>query len=152
MTGCVEWAGSIDNKGYGRQWFQGRNQLAHRVAWMQVNGPVPRGLHVLHHCDNPPCINVEHLFLGTHQDNMDDMYAKGRKAILAGDDHWSHREPARITRGSAHGMSRLTEADIPVIRARRAQGETLQAIAATYGIAFQNIWAVVKGKTWRHIP
>ena len=78
-SGCHEWTYTTDDKGYGRIWVDGRMAPTHRVAWTLANGPIPTGLCVLHHCDNPPCCNAEKcLFLGTQADNMADMAAKGR--------------------------------------------------------------------------
>jgi hypothetical protein len=76
---CLEWQMYRDKDGYGRKRFQGTMQPVHRVVWVLVKGPIPFGMDVLHSCDNPPCINVNHLFLGTDQDNVDDMISKGRK-------------------------------------------------------------------------
>lgn len=78
--GCIEWLGSRDENGYGRVHCGGTPRLAHRVAWELENGPIPSGLCVLHGCDNPPCINPSHMFLGTQADNMRDMVKKGRQA------------------------------------------------------------------------
>ena len=78
VNGCVEWTGHVDRKGYGRVSIEGRQVFAHRVAWELAHGPIPDGLCVLHHCDNPPCCNPAHLFLGTIRDNNLDMSAKGR--------------------------------------------------------------------------
>jgi hypothetical protein len=69
---CWQWTGSGDGKGYGKINIDGRMVHAHRVAWQLANGPIPDGLHVLHTCDNRGCVNVRHLWLGTHQDNMRD--------------------------------------------------------------------------------
>lgn len=85
-NGCHEWGGATSPKGYGRVGANGRNTLAHRIAWELANGPIPDGLHVLHHCDNPPCCQTKptegypdgHLFLGTNADNSADRDAKGR--------------------------------------------------------------------------
>lgn len=77
---CWTWQGSRDRKGYGRVSVNQRPVLAHRFSWTLSHGPIPDGLCVLHKCDNPPCVNPEHLFLGTIADNNRDMVAKGRHA------------------------------------------------------------------------
>lgn len=80
-SGCIEWTGPLDDHGYGRISEGGRGGRilkAHRVGWELLNGPVPDGLYVLHHCDNPPCCNPAHLFLGDQVANVQDMIAKGR--------------------------------------------------------------------------
>lgn len=76
--GCWEWQGSRMGGAYGRVHVQRRGRYAHRVAWELTNGPIPDGLVVCHHCDNPPCVRPDHLFLGTVQDNTDDKMRKGR--------------------------------------------------------------------------
>lgn len=77
-TPCIEWTGSRAYNGYGFRRIDGKLHRVHRLAWQQARGPIPPGLYVLHRCDNPPCYNIEHLFLGTHSENMADMHAKGR--------------------------------------------------------------------------
>lgn len=78
-TPCIEWTGYRDRQGYGRRSIRRRLFLVHRLAWEEANGPIPDDLCVLHACDNPPCMNPEHLFLGTRADNNADMDAKGRR-------------------------------------------------------------------------
>jgi len=77
--GCMEWTGYTDRDGYGRIRFDGKVIGTHSLAWILANGPIPKGMCVLHHCDNPPCVNVEKcLFLGTQLENIADREAKGR--------------------------------------------------------------------------
>lgn len=87
---CWEWAGARKgSQGYGEFGVNRMPATAHRVAWELTHGPIPDGLFVLHRCDNPPCCNPAHLFLGTHQDNMADRDAKGR--VAHGDAHYTRR-------------------------------------------------------------
>ncbi len=137
-SGCVIWIGATGMGGYGRINVNGKLVSAHRFAWEQSNGPIPEGegYHgtcVLHTCDNPSCVNPEHLFLGTNQDNQDDMIAKSRDVNLKGEDH---------------SLSKLTEADVIAIRAdTRLQKE----IAADYGVGQTQIGRIKRRKSWKHI-
>jgi len=89
-SGCIEWTGVVDRRGYGRiKASPGKQVKTHRLAWTLANGPIPEGMFVCHHCDNPPCAQTDptegypdgHLFLGTDADNHADMLAKGRWAM-----------------------------------------------------------------------
>jgi hypothetical protein len=77
---CIECRGGTNRDGYSPLSYRGKKYLAHRFVWQAINGPIPSGLNVCHACDNPRCINIEHLFLGTQADNLRDMRQKGRHA------------------------------------------------------------------------
>ena len=101
---CWEWSGSRFRTGYGRLKIDGKTTSAHRLSWMLHNGPIPDGTCVCHRCDNPPCVNPEHLFLGTKADNNLDRDAKGRTA--RGDRNGARLHPETRARGDRNG-SRL---------------------------------------------
>ena len=155
-TECVETDWSRDGKGYGIKYHMGRNLRAHRWAWELANGPIPVGMFVCHHCDNPPCVNVAHLFLGTPADNMHDRDAKGRAATGERNGSTRRRGVPRHGRsapqpGSANGRAKLAEADIYAIRNRHAAGELNCAIAADYGMSRSTIGRIVNGRYWSHV-
>lgn len=119
------------SNGYGMIKSNGVHQRAHRVAWEIENGPIPDGLLVCHRCDNRPCCNTNHLFLGTHQDNFDDMVAKGRGHI-----------------GEKNGRARLTAASVRHIRTRLGLGFSQSGLAREYGVAPGTIHAIASGRNW----
>ncbi len=125
-----------------------RASLAHRVAWQLYVGPIPPGAEVMHKCDNPACVRFPVrgrgcLRLGTHADNMADMYAKGRSGPV--------RHPERMPRGEAHGMAVLTSRKVRRIRARLANGESVRALARAYAVDRGTITGIRDGRTWRHV-
>lgn len=139
-AGCFEWRGDTLN-GYGQMRYLGKRQRTHRLSWIAHHGGIPPGLCVLHRCDNPLCINPEHLFLGTRLDNNADKTLKGRQA-----------------RGVGHGkagedshFSKLTALDVQAIRNTYARGELTQSqLAQQYGISQSQISNIVANKHWRH--
>jgi hypothetical protein len=147
---CWTWIAGHTQAGYGM--FHPRHGVsiyAHRYSWALVNGPVPDGLLVLHRCDTPPCVNPDHLFLGTDADNHRDKAAKGRAP--AGTNTWHARMPERIARGEGHGNSRLTAADVLDIRARLVAGERVGEIARLYAISHSTISMIGSRKHWSHL-
>jgi hypothetical protein len=137
---CWEWIGHRNKNGYGTIRPGGRGNAsvtATHVSYELANGPIPNGLWVLHRCDNPACVNPNHLFLGTHQDNVDDMIAKGRK---------------RAAHGEAQHNSKLTTEQVIAIRQRYAAGNiTMYQLAAEYGIGAGPICNIIHRKTWKHV-
>lgn len=138
--GCIEWTGG-GVKGYGMlSAGHRRRKLTHILAWERAYGPVPAGLCVLHRCDNPPCCNPEHLFLGTRADNIADMKAKGRAR-------------GKLQQGTRNSMAKLDDAAVAAIRTAYATGgETQDALAARYGVSRRLIGMVVRGRVWAHVP
>jgi hypothetical protein len=136
--GCWKWNGEIDKDGYGRMKLphsKGK-RLAHRASWQVHNGEIPKGLCVLHKCDNPPCVNPDHLFLGTNRDNSDDMVRKNRQA-----------------RGSKSGRAILTESDVLKIRKMyKSNGHNIVAISKAFPqVKRVSIHDVVYRYAWKHI-
>lgn len=137
--GCWEWTRSLRSNGYGQlRWKERANISAHRLSYILSKGPIPDGMLVCHTCDNRKCINPDHLFLGTYQDNHDDMILKGRKRWVA-------------RRGSMQGNSKLNEADVALIKRKLSEGEKGRHIAAKFGVSPSTISLIKLGKFWRHV-
>lgn len=100
--GCMPWVGALNQFGYGNINAGRQTMKAHRVAWLLAKGDIPEGFHVLHQCDNPSCVNVDHLFVGTHSQNMQDMLQKGRGNKASGDRHGMKRAGWKVA-GSRNG-------------------------------------------------
>lgn len=130
---CRVWLGGKNEHGYGRIKRAGRQTRAHRVAYELAHGPIPEGLGVLHRCDNPPCCNPDHLYVGDQRANVQDAIERGRAS------------PPPLLRGEDHPNSKIPDAELPVILARLAAGETQTAIARDYGVSQGAIWKVKAG-------
>ena len=138
---CWNWTASMDKWGYGYIYLAKRKVLkAPRASWMIANGEITGGLHVLHFCDNPSCVNPDHLFLGTNLQNMQDKMRKGR---------WRGGDPLLIS-GERHGRSKLKQEDVVFIRDAHAAGDwTYKALAKKFNVSFQQIGSIVTRKAWR---
>jgi len=136
-SGCWEWTGRLDKDGYGKIRFEGQDVSVSRVMWIVCNGPIPKGKQVCHTCDNPPCFNPEHLFLGTCLDNALDSVRKGRKV--------------GVNAGESNGQSKLTEAQVLWIRGEYAKGTPQKQIADKTSMSKVAIHQIVKVKTWKHL-
>jgi HNH endonuclease len=131
-TGCLLWTGSTNTSGYGIIRAEGEN-VAHRAAYRKYVGPIPEGAHVLHTCDRPACVWPEHLFLGSHEDNMLDMKLKGR---------------SRGAVGSINAAAKITESQaINIMCDPRPQG----VIAGEYGLTRHMIDKIQNGSAWKHV-
>lgn len=135
--GCWEWTGPTYPNGYGRISFCSYPETVHRVSWIVHVGAISEGQCVLHSCDNRPCFNPKHLFLGTHQDNHDDKIAKGRM-------RHGHRC------GEANSGAKLTWQNVEEIRRRCDAGETTYKLAEELGVSQALVWNVWHGKAWRY--
>ena len=133
--GCWIWFGPRWNNGYGTCRVGGKKRKAHRVAYLLHYGVLPSNKIVCHDCDVPMCVNPEHLFLGTDQDNATDSMLKGRKPS-----------------GEGHALSKLTDETVLEIR-RRFENGTLKfrEMARSLGVKHQTVLAVAHGKTWKHV-
>jgi hypothetical protein len=132
---CWVYTGAKHKFGYGMINTSGTKAsditTAHAYAWEIENGPIPDGLFVCHHCDHPPCCRKEHLFLGTHQDNMNDMMEKKRKPM-----------------GEDHGMAKLTDQQVVAIF---RDTDSDRVVALKYGVSRCAIQKIRRGLTWKHV-
>ena len=136
---CWEWTGTLQTSGYGCFGFRGKNQGAHRVAMMLSGVELNAGECVCHRCDNPLCVRVEHLFVGSHADNHRDKMSKGR--------HGYGTAP-----GEAHGAHKLTNADVMEVRRLRKSGVRLMRIAEQFGVSHVAVSMIARRVTWKHLP
>lgn len=136
---CWIWQGSCGDLGYGHLVFNYFQYQVHRLMWVNTYGPVPDGLNVLHHCDVRNCLNPDHLWLGTQQDNVDDMWAKGR----------GQAPPYCI--GSQTSQHLLTESDVIKILQRVDQGISPGLVASEFRVKVDTIRAIFQGRNWCHV-
>lgn len=132
---CWEWRAARRPGGYGAFQVRGRTVKAHRIAYDMLKGPVPASMDVCHTCDNPPCCNPEHLFLGTHADNMADCKSKGR---------------TQKGRGETHSRVKLTENDVRQIRLLYGRVR-VKDLASKFNVKASTICNIQSRRLWAHI-
>lgn len=133
--GCWEWYGPMYVNGYGNITFQNKRILAHRVSYLLHKGAVEDHLLICHTCDNRVCTNPEHLFKGTHKDNLSDMAQKGRSS-----------------RGQKNGRSKLSDADVKIIKKMIKSKKFLHRdIANKFSVCRPLISLIANNKNWKHI-
>ncbi len=137
-NGCWEWQMSVNSRGYGRFRVGRFVERAHRVSYRIHKGPIPKGMLVCHSCDNPGCVNPEHLWLGTPQGNMDDMIGKGRQ-------RWVGQG------GASNPRAVLSEKQAKEVIELIAAGLDNKTIAARYGVSHGSISNIRRGKTWQKL-
>jgi len=135
---CHLWIASTNKFGYGKL-NNGNNSwtLAHRFAWEQKHGSIPDGMYVLHHCDNPSCVNVDHLYLGTHKDNAEDRETRVR---------------GNHAKGTRHGKNKLLPSQVYEIRDAYDTGKySFRQLGKIYGIDGKSIADIVDHKNWSYL-
>ncbi len=133
-SGCWEWQGGGTPLGYGHIIIGSKRMITHRFSYEHYLKPIPEGLHLLHHCDNPPCCNPLHLYPGTDADNARDKVSR-------------ERQP----RGEAHYNAKLTDEKVREIRRAYANGQTAMELGRVYSVDANTVWAVVHRHTWEHV-
>ena len=132
-TGCIEWTGALMHQGYGHVHWRGKVLRTHRASYAAKNGGIPSGVVVCHKCDNPKCINPEHLFLGTPAENSADMARKKRSTV-----------------GERNPRAKLTLAQIQAIRIWAKTGMIHKKIAEKFGVKREAIGLIVRGERWKY--
>jgi len=134
LDDCWEWQETgRDGYGYGKILFRGKTDRASRVVWISVNGEIPKDLFILHRCDNRPCCNPNHLFLGTNMDNVIDMMQKGRNP-----------------QGDTHYKKKLLKEEVIEVR-ELAKQMKYKEISAIYGIGIKQVCAIVTHRAWVNV-
>lgn len=177
-AGCWIWIAGRSTTGYGKFNLSGRAVGSHIVSRMIFSGAIPKGMNVCHKCDNPLCVNPDHLFTGTQQDNLNDMVSKGRassgeahgKIMLlsaargdshgsvtkpnsraTGNRHGSKTHPEKVVSGESQHLAKLNDEIVREIRFRSSLGESGLTLAKAFGVSRSNISIIVNRKAWKHV-
>lgn len=133
-SGCWLWTDCLNQHGYGIIRVDKRNKIASRLSYELIHGPIQSNMLVCHKCDNPACVNPDHLFIGTHKDNTTDMVIKGRVHL-----------------GERNHRSKLTNKDVLYIRSASSKGETTVTLGKQFNVTRHLIGDIVRRKIWRHL-
>jgi hypothetical protein len=165
---CYVWTAHRQSDGYGTFKVDGNTVLAHRWIWQRTHGVLPRKIETCHHCDNPACVRLDHLFTGTHADNVRDSVSKGRhvaregllngahthperRARSCGDKNGSRVHRERMRRGSLSPASKLNESVVSEILDLKETGVVQRLVAARYGVSTATIGLIWQRKIWKHV-
>jgi hypothetical protein len=132
-TGCWEWKLRRDKDGYASINLGGNRERCSRISYQIYKGQIPNKMLVCHTCDNPPCVNPDHLFIGTHKDNMDDMVSKGKNK-----------------KGTNNGRHKLNNNMIKEIK-KLYPIKSMPTLAKMYNVSVVNISSIIRGKIWKHV-
>ncbi len=133
---CLEYTGATDKKGYARIYWRSRNQIGSRVAYTLAKHEIDEGMVIMHTCDNPPCINPEHLKQGTQYDNSMDSVSKGRHVNMKGENNT---------------MAKLTEYQVKTIHSLFAAGVSANKLSKTFNVSRRTVAKIINGESWEHL-
>lgn len=131
---CWEWNGSISEKGYGHFWYHRKRAYAHRVSYLLFKGEIPDNLFVLHDCDNPKCVNPDHLHLGTKKDNLREAIERNRHLV-----------------GELNPRAKLNTEKVKTIKQLLKQGKTMVEISRMFRVKPNAIGSIKYGVNWKHV-
>lgn len=131
---CVVWAAACFKTGYGAAWTGEKVEYAHRYSYTLAKGAIPPDMEILHACDNRPCVNPEHLSVGTRKENAQDCVNKKRQ-----------------TYGERNPMAKMTEDRVMEVRRRFAAGEKQRDLAKAFGMSAPAICNIVRNQRWKHL-
>jgi hypothetical protein len=161
---CWEWQGCRHHTGYGVIQYKNKQHRTHRLMYQLFVEEVPNGLLVCHKCDNPPCCNPRHLFVGSYRDNLMDAFKKGRiktgdesssrihrDSFPSGDKHWMRLYPEKVPRGDKSPRAKLSSSNVLELRRLRSEGVKITDLARKFGVSDTHVKYIIYRKSWTHI-